>query len=443
MKQIIYPLIIASFIPATAFASLQFEGVSATPVEVTPAATTGLEKIYVLRSSADVRVAYSSAAMKWQLYGSAGGGYAEDVAADGGKITLKAGDTGLIVTDASGRQHCYWIVDYSRHELVLNSLAVASEGDDCDRTTLALDGAAEAIPYYTVTGRRDELSRELAISYHSQVFDEDAFSYGATTVEKTLDGAGALFGVEAPLCDTQFTLTGDRFLKAWGELESVTSDTYRSTAVAAETKAAQTEREVDNEQTEEAGNSLGGSAPCEIEFSAAVSDGVVFKEWQISRSAGFEIPDNTFNDETFTYTFTDSGTSYVRFIANNADGTCQYTGTVYEVFIGESKLDIPNAFSPGASPGVNDEWKVSYKSLVEFECHIFNKWGTKMCSMSDPSQSWDGKYAGKLVPAGTYYYVIKAKGSDGIVYNKSGDINIINYTGGTSSGEGSGENSAE
>ena len=112
------------------------------------------------------------------------------------------------------------------------------------------------------------------------------------------------------------------------------------------------------------------------------------------------------------------------------------------MFIGESRLEIPNAFSPGASPGVNDEWKVSYKSLVEFECHIFNRWGVKMCSFTDPALGWDGKYGCKLVPAGTYYYVIKARGSDGVEYKKSGDINIINYRNDSPSGSEGGENPA-
>ena len=39
---------------------------------------------------------------------------------------------------------------------------------------------------------------------------------------------------------------------------------------------------------------------------------------------------------------------------------------------------------------------------------------------------WDGTYKGKLVPAGVYYYVIKAKGADGKQYELSGDINILN-----------------
>jgi gliding motility-associated-like protein len=74
---------------------------------------------------------------------------------------------------------------------------------------------------------------------------------------------------------------------------------------------------------------------------------------------------------------------------------------------------------------VNDEWKVSYQSLISFECHIFNRWGTEICSFTDPSQGWDGRYKGKFVPSGTYFYVIKAEGSDGVKYKKSGDINIL------------------
>ena len=136
---------------------------------------------------------------------------------------------------------------------------------------------------------------------------------------------------------------------------------------------------------------------------------------------------NSFNDLEFTYTFTEQGTTYVRFTVNNAAGTCPLESETYKVFIGESKLDIPNAFSPGASPGVNDEWKVSYKSIVTYKCTIFNRWGKKLFESSDPSQGWDGMVGGKVVPPGVYFYVIKAIGADGVKYDRAGDINIIGY----------------
>lgn len=92
-----------------------------------------------------------------------------------------------------------------------------------------------------------------------------------------------------------------------------------------------------------------------------------------------------------------------------------------------SELTCPNVFSPGVSIGVNDVWKVSYRSIVDFHCWIFNRWGNKIIEFTDPAEGWDGTYHGKLVSPGVYYYVIQARGSDGKNYKLSGDINIIRY----------------
>ena len=87
-----------------------------------------------------------------------------------------------------------------------------------------------------------------------------------------------------------------------------------------------------------------------ITFEVVVTEGVVFKEWQISRSPEFSVLENSFNELAFDYTFTEQGTTYVRFVANNDAGTREYIGETYQVFIGESRLEIPHAFSPEASP---------------------------------------------------------------------------------------------
>ena len=155
------------------------------------------------------------------------------------------------------------------------------------------------------------------------------------------------------------------------------------------------------------------------------TDAAVFHEWQFALNPEFDPIDDRYTENVVNYTFRNQGTTYVRFFAADESGRCEFTGPVYQVVIGESSLLCPNAFTPESSPGVNDEWKVSYKSIVSFECHIFNRWGTEMFSFTDPSVGWDGKYKGKYVPAGTYFYVIKARGADGRDYKLSGDINII------------------
>ena len=58
---------------------------------------------------------------------------------------------------------------------------------------------------------------------------------------------------------------------------------------------------------------------------------------------------------------------------------------------------------------------------------IFNRYGTQLFYFDNPEDGWDGKYNGKLVPPGVYFYVIEAKGSDGKQYKKGGDINILRY----------------
>ncbi len=186
----------------------------------------------------------------------------------------------------------------------------------------------------------------------------------------------------------------------------------------------------DNEQTggdASGGDMLGGSAPVEIDFEAVVTDGARFTEWQFASDPDFSSVDLRFSDSSMIYTFTESGTTYARFVAANGDGSCEYTGDPFVISIGESDLKCPNAFTPGNQDGVNDEWRVSYKSIIAFDCVIFARSGRRVAHLTDPSQGWDGRIGGKMAPSGVYYYIIKATGSDGRQYNLSGDINIIGY----------------
>ncbi len=419
--------------------ALEFTGNPLPAVEISPEASSGLEAVYVLENTAGVKASYTatgSGTPVWFRFSRLGGSFAEPVASttDGRQsyITLASGDMGYIVEDG-GRRHCFWIVDYSGHRLELGALSPSAE-KDCGRQLLDFTGSADEIPFYSINGRRIVLSRDLKLEYTTLTFDEAAFAYNTTEATETLASIDHLVSVPAPLTITTFRLTGDRFMQAWNNLQSIESPAVQPYAAEANTRATQDSRDNDNEQ-KEGNEGLGGSAPCDITFEAVTGDAAVFHEWQISRSAEFDINELTYTDLEFTYTFREQGTTYVRFIAANADGSCEYVSPTYEIFIGESKLEIPNAFSPQSSPGVNDEWKVSYKSLVSYECHIFNRWGTQLFSSTDPAAGWDGKYGGKFVPAGVYYYVIQAEGADGIKYKRAGDINIVGYSENTIGGE--------
>ncbi len=434
MKRLFY-LAFISTVAVDMFAGVSITG--ARSIEVTPAASTGLSAIYVVEDAAAASIVYQSSgtdAVAWQRYSNLGGGYAEDVANvehDGNTYTFKAesSDMGYIITDGS-KQTCIWVVNYANHDYQVKSLSVTES--DCDRVYLSATPGADEIVYYTITGRREVLDRGITLSYNTLEYSEDDEVYNSVEVSRDLESLSSTISVDAPFCDTDFQLSPDRFQREWGFGETVTSASFTATAVEARTSASQTVRESENEQQVET-DGLGGSAPCEVEFKAAVTDAAIYRKWEVSTSADFENVLYSYDSLDFTFTFTDAGSTYVRFVANNSAGSCEYVGDVYTVSIGESRLDCPNAFSPGASEGVNDEWRVSYRSIVAFECNIFNRHGHKLCTLTDPSQGWDGKTGGKVVPSGVYFYVINARGADGKVYKLSGDINVINSRTGTQS----------
>ena len=68
---------------------------------------------------------------------------------------------------------------------------------------------------------------------------------------------------------------------------------------------------------------------------------------------------------------------------------------------------------------------MKYQSLVSFEMWVYNRWGQLLFHTKDPAHGWDGTQNGRSVPTGAYYYLIKARGTDGITYNKKGDINVL------------------
>ncbi len=411
---------------STLSAQLSIEG--SRTVKIVPESSTGLNAVYVIESPAEATLVYESASssVTWQKFGNMGGGYADDIEAvrDGSsyKVSVGSADAGYIITDGSTRL-CVWLCNYAVRPYSISAVAPAES--DCDRVWLNVVGDAPEMPYYTINGQRKLIDRGIKVDYTTMSYDRDSNTFIDTSASNNLASVSQRFSLSSPLCNTPFTLHPDRFASEWGLASVIVSPEFITNSVKAETFAKQTARDSDNEIKIES-ESLGGSAPCEITFSAATTQAAIFHRWEISGTPDFSDVYLTYDDLEFTHTFIDAGDTYVRFIANNNDGTCEYIGDTYTISIGESRLECPNAFSPNGD-GVNDEWKVIYKSIVEYHCEIFNRWGKKLATLTDPSQGWDGKVGGKYVGPGVYFYVIKARGADGRDYSKSGDINVMGY----------------
>jgi gliding motility-associated-like protein len=183
------------------------------------------------------------------------------------------------------------------------------------------------------------------------------------------------------------------------------------------------------------------SAPLTAVFTSDSSPSAASFIWSIYRlneHANELNPDNLrdeqlmvrYTGKSLRYTFDESGSYRIKLTVSDSTTTCT-AETFYpaaaepDLRLSDSFLDAPNVFSPGASPGVNDEFRVAYRSIVSFKGWIFNRWGKLLFHWTDPAQGWDGKAGGRLVQPGVYFYVMEAKGADGVERNKKGHINVL------------------
>ena len=396
------------------------------PIEITPESNPNM-KIYVIWNTQGVSMHYASETGEraqvctFESYPNE----IDGVQWNGYETTLNQviKNTGYIINDTF---YC-WVVNYADYKMTLNSISW-----DDDLLKLKVDGIAPKIPYKNkINGSTQVLDRELELSYKTQVWDDVNKEWkDDTTVVETFESLdNGIIEIEPPLCNTDFVLTGDYFLMQWNipKEEARSADDYYAKAVRCVTDTIIYTRDNNNEKD------MTSSAPVHVLFRGHPTSAVEYRVWEIATDPDFENVILQFNQDELDYTFSETGNYYVRYKVANADGSCEYIDdNIYVINVTESELKCPNAFSPTIHDGVNDIWKVSYKSLVEFHCWIFNRWGTLVYEYTDPGGGWDGTYRGKLVDTGVYYYVITALGSDGVKYDKRGDINILGYKRGVS-----------
>lgn len=366
-----------------------------------------------------------------------------------------------------------WLIDYSAYAVAFSSLAVRAEGDPCSGVQFEGRGTLPTMYYYLPNnGFRTVLQRTFTLSYDTrgEWSDESrAFPAERRTESKKIiatDTEGTLFrfsASEPPYADTDFTLSGDAFATHFGVEKSITTAPYEAVAVQLHVDTVLTVVEAENMNN----GKEGYNAPATLLFTAHANDPVAARYlWRIYRvkdlvdagggeeggedsggsdsgtqaqtKTGKAVTDDTtgeegtetgtllvnFSGEEVEYTFREQGIYRAVAEVSDRSGACVATEEL-EITIANSFLDIPNVFSPGMTPGMNDEFRVAYKSLVSFKAWIYNRWGKELYHWSDPSQGWDGRVRGKLVAPGTYYYVIEAVGSDGKRYKRAGDVNIL------------------
>ncbi len=91
------------------------------------------------------------------------------------------------------------------------------------------------------------------------------------------------------------------------------------------------------------------------------------------------------------------------------------------------ECNVPNAFTPLNSDGVNDVFRPFLSFLPKsYYFAVYNRWGNKVFETKNPLEGWDGKINGKYAREGVYVYFVSYKNYDDFVYNKKGHVTIIN-----------------
>lgn len=395
--------------------------------EITPPAGLDLNYVYVFKSLSGASITYSEPGKSITPY------MYQNSESDETPVAPATANSCTISNLQDGRGYIFkggtkdvavWVIDYSLHEPVLTSIAVDESGNNCNGLKLLINKTDGDLIYKDINGISRVISRKYTIEYDDLEWSDASKTFINKPVQIE-DEVGSEKIVDPTIIEkTTFVLKGDQFAKSFGVTKQVSSAEYTSVAVSAYLVA---EHDGNDITAELNGGGTEKSAPYEVYFKAVASPAVNYYQIGIYNMNNPDIPLIERTEDDMDYEFIHAGNHEIHLKVANSNAGCE--GTVannpLKLNISISEIDAPNFFSPGDSPGSNDEFRVKHKSIIEFKCTIFNRWGVKIYEWTDPTKGWDGKHNGRYVAPGVYFYVIQAKGSEGKVHKKKGDINIL------------------
>ncbi len=352
------------------------------------------------------------------------------------EIDVPQSGVGYILKQGDSWQQAYWLIDYSAYPLPTAPLGIkASRNNPCEMVTVTWTEDLKSMSYHTPAGLSKQLDRKLNFEYENVEWDETDQSY--KKVKSTYQSAAVGYSAEVPssLLDVAYTLIGDN----WGTSLGVNYRPHSTEVFSCQrldvhpiVEIVQTDKlHTTDDKTGTMVSLSDASAPLHLRLSAIGNEpSASLFSWFIYRQGeSRENPIVRYLGREFDYTFTQAGSYTIGLEVSNRDQSCVYADFKQNVTIRESKLEIPNAFSPKASVGVNDVFRVQHRSLISFDAKVYDRNGLLLYQWQDPNGGWDGKHNGRYVSDGVYFYVINAKGADGHQYHERGHINILGYDG--------------
>lgn len=301
----------------------------------------------------------------------------------------------------------FWVFDY---EQLRPTISLIEAELDCDRTMLHLEGELPKISYTRLSGKQMTYPRNCHVEYMSAAWSEDTEMWVDSVAIEELTLEQEMIVAASPVA-TDYAIS-DMLAEQLGvAADTLRSPVYQPVALKAHPVTITTTRGKQGEMSNEVNRPyspddvLNMSAPLEVLFKANGLNAEYY-QWKLYKGSSLML---TRSDAEHRYTFTDKGN--YRAVVAISNSHCQLDSVEFTISVSESMVVVPNVFTPNGD-GTNDEFRVVYRSLKEFHCWVYNRWGHLVYEWSDPAKGWDGTIGGRPAAEGAYFYVIRALGTD-------------------------------
>lgn len=319
-----------------------------------------------------------------------------------------------IAVKHNGRWERYFVLQL---DTTTYSMTVTPE---CHTTRITLSNPIPTLSYKDREGLSKTLTRTATFQYNNLVW-QDENGWTSVPQSTTANANGANYLLPCLYEATNITMITD---SAWrSELGMAENETIGSIeqpiAFAIHPTHTTTTRWEGQDQMNEIeppskADFLSGSGPLDILFRSNPTPTTEWFTWDIYKGSTLLF---SRRDQDQRYVFDEGGNYTVTITASNSTCQCEdKDSTCYAEFaihIAESYLNVPNVFTPNGD-GANDEFRVDYKSIVEYHIWVYNRWNKLVYESTNPMEGWDGNIGGRPAAEGAYFYVIRAKGTDAI-----------------------------
>ncbi|MBR0310315.1 MAG: gliding motility-associated C-terminal domain-containing protein [Paludibacteraceae bacterium] len=362
-------------------------------------------------------------------------------------------DNGGYYTLQNGEPEYFYVFSYADYKPNTDDWQLTVQ-PKCESTILTLTGTLpQPITYTIADGRKRTVPRTCNVSYTDLAWSDAEMRWQDSAAVAAFDFPDTQFTLPAIYQATDISLAVDNIARALGlVVDSITTTLSAPIAVKShvtsrtETRGKQGElsNELERPTSEDV---LTGSAELRIQFYSNPTPAATFFSWRVYQGTALIY---SRNDENLFEVFSEPAAYRVVNTVTGTDcpcETCNQDSTEVTVNISVSDLRVPNVFTPNGD-GLNDEFRVQYRSLAEFHCWVYNRWGKLIFEWTDPARGWDGTINGRPAAEGAYFYVIRARGTDADpkqgyttkaayrraqlksdkmvgIYQLSGDINLI------------------